>query len=112
MSIITLTANAKKQLISIIESNPDNHIMFSVDGGGCAGFGYNMELINKDSINENDEVVELDDDKKLIIDSNSIMYIIGTTIDYKSDIMESTFIYNNPNAANSCGCGTSFSIDF
>jgi len=78
-----------------------------VQGGGCSGFQYGFTL--EEVKNEDD--FEIDTGSfKVVIDSMSMMYMEGATIDYKEELMSSTFVINNPNAQSSCGCGSSFSV--
>lgn len=82
----------------------------SLKGGGCAGFSYSWDLIAEDDINEQDEIINTERGK-LVVESNSIMFLIGTTIDYKTEVFGSHFDIINPNAVSSCGCGESVNID-
>jgi iron-sulfur cluster assembly accessory protein len=84
-----------------------NHILFSVEGGGCNGFRYNLEPIS-DEPKKIDEIIKLDD-FKINVCGKSLLYLLGTTIDWKEDFMGSRFEFDNPNAAAKCGCGTTFS---
>ena len=73
-------------------------------GGGCAGFKYDWSL--EDSLNDDDEVIELQNGK-FLIDGMSIMYLIGSTVDYKKEVFGSYFQISNPKSTSSCGCGES-----
>lgn len=79
-------------------------IKLQMQGGGCAGFKYDWSL--DDTIESTDEVIELDNGK-FIIDSSSIMYLLGSTIDYKKEVFGSYFDIRNPASTSSCGCGES-----
>ncbi len=76
--------------------------------GGCAGMSYVMEYSKE--INPNDEVIE-DKGVKVFIDSAAVMYLLGTEMDYKKEEFSSSFVFNNPNETERCGCGESFKID-
>ena len=103
--IIKITASASKKL-SEIASMGNNKIFFSLKGGGCNGFKYNIEHMKfKPSIYM--EVVKHENYNLYICDM-SIMHIFNTTIDWKKDLMGETFEFVNPNVKSSCGCGTSF----
>ncbi len=79
----------------------------SVEGGGCSGFKYNIDYDNQ--INDDDFVISKAN-LKIIIDPISLKFLNGSVIDYKSELVGSRFVIENPNAVSSCGCGTSFSI--
>ena len=103
-NIIEFTAEANKQIIKIIsEQDPNTFFRISVQGGGCSGFKYNFSFNSKI---EKDDVVF----NKTIIDKNSLDIISGSVVDYKKEMIGSSFVIKNPQAASSCGCGLSFSI--
>lgn len=107
-NIINVTNLAKKQLTNIMRGSKSKYILFSVEGGGCNGLKYNLEP-NNDNPNKIDEIVKMDD-LKINVCGKSLLYLLGTTIDWKEDFMGSRFIFENPNALSKCGCGTTFSI--
>ena len=108
MTPFTLTDSAKQQMSSLLSKNPGKDaVSLSVKGGGCAGFEYNWEIVNTDDIEDLDEVIDLDENKKFIVDNISIMYIAGAEFDFVEELMGSAFKVNNPNASSSCGCGES-----
>ena len=105
--IIKLSENAALRIKEIM-SNAQKHslgVRVSVKTGGCAGMSYVMEY-TKDA-NPNDEVIE-DKGVKVFVDSAAIMYLLGTEMDYKKDELSSSFVFNNPNETERCGCGESF----
>ena len=109
-SIIKLSDNAANRIKEIM-SNADNDslgVRVSVKTGGCAGMSYVMEYTKE--ANPNDEVIE-DKGVRVFIDPAAIMYLLGTEMDYKQEEMSSTFVFNNPNETERCGCGESFKID-
>ncbi len=107
---ITLTENAAKEVQTIIsqqELDASNvRLRVGVKGGGCSGFSYILDLTENEK--ETDEIIE-QHGVKLICDPKSLLYLGGTTIDFKDEIMGRGFVFNNPNATSSCGCGSSFS---
>jgi iron-sulfur cluster insertion protein len=107
--MISITENAKTKINDILfdEGNPNLMLRTFVQGGGCSGFQYGFTL--EEVKNEDDFEVDTGS-FKVVIDSMSMMYMEGATIDYKEELMSSTFVINNPNAQSSCGCGSSFSI--
>jgi iron-sulfur cluster insertion protein len=107
--MISITDNAKTKINDILfdEGKPNLMLRTFVQGGGCSGFQYGFTL--EEVKNEDD--FEIDTGSfKVVIDSMSMMYMEGATIDYKEELMSSTFVINNPNAQSSCGCGSSFSV--
>ncbi|MDC0518229.1 iron-sulfur cluster assembly accessory protein [Candidatus Pelagibacter sp.] len=108
--IIKLSDNAASRIKEIM-SNAENDsagVRVSVKSGGCAGMSYVIEYSK--NINPNDEIIE-DKGVKVFIDSSAVMYLLGTEMDYKKEEFSSTFVFNNPNETERCGCGESFKID-
>ncbi len=103
-SIIKLSDNAASRIKEIMSSAKKNTVglRISVKSGGCAGMSYVMEYSKE--VNPNDEVIE-DKGVKVYIDSAAVMYLLGTEMDYKKEDFSSTFVFNNPNETERCGCG-------
>ena len=106
---VTLTSNARKYLLDSCLSADKPGIKIQVKGGGCAGFSYEYNFLDE-AIKPFDGVVDLNDDKKLVVDGMSLMYVIGTVLDYEQKLGSSALVFKNPNEASSCGCGKSFSV--
>ena len=104
-SLITITQNALKQLDNIVTINNANGILFSIKGGGCNGFEYQLQPVNQ--FNKNDNIVTQKNIRIEVCDK-SLLYLLGTEIDWTQDVMGSRFTFKNPMAGASCGCGTSF----
>jgi iron-sulfur cluster insertion protein len=106
---ITLTDTCYEKILDIIidENNPNVKLRVFVQGGGCSGFQYGFTL---DEVQNDDDFVVERDQIKLLIDAMSYQYLIGSSIDYREDVMGSSFVIKNPNATSSCGCGNSFSV--
>ena len=108
--ILTFSEKAKSRLKEIMSS--ENHkeycgLRISVESGGCAGMTYKMYYIqNKIEGDENINIDGID----VFIDPKAIMYLLGTKMDYKEDKFASSFVFNNPNETEKCGCGESFKI--
>jgi len=88
------------------EGNPNLMLRVFVQGGGCSGMSYGFtfeEVKNEDDFDFSYE------DVKLVVDSMSMQYLQGASIDYKEDLLGSQFVINNPQAQTTCGCGSSFS---
>ena len=107
--IIKLTDNAANRIKEIMSEAENNlkGVRVAVESGGCAGMSYVMEYTKE--INPNDEVIE-DKGVKVFIDSAAVMYLLGTEMDYKKEQFSSSFVFNNPNETERCGCGESFKI--
>ena len=108
--IIKLSDNAANRIKEIMSSAEKNSIgiRVGVKSGGCAGMSYVMEYAN--NIKPNDEVIE-DKGVKVFIDAAAVMYLLGTEMDYKKEEFSSSFVFNNPNETERCGCGESFKTD-
>lgn len=107
--MITISESAKTKIKDLLteEGNPKLSLRTFVQGGGCSGFSYGFTF--DEEINEDDFTVELDE-FKVLVDAMSMQYLTGAVIDYKEDIMGSSFSINNPQAQSTCGCGSSFSM--
>jgi iron-sulfur cluster insertion protein len=89
------------------EAKPGTKLRISVSGGGCSGFQYGFALDDQD---EAGDIALEQNGATVVIDSMSLLYMIGCEVDYIEDLTGSYFRVNNPNAASSCGCGNSFSV--
>ncbi len=107
--MITLTESALAKISDILaeENNPAMKLRTFVQGGGCSGFNYGFMLDEEQ--NEDDFIIE-NSGASVLVDSMSMQYLQGATIDYTEEIMGSSFVIKNPNATTTCGCGSSFSI--
>ena len=107
--IISLSSNAANRIKEIMSNAKDDSIgvRIGVKSGGCAGMSYVMEYAKE--INPNDEIIE-DKGVKVFIDPGAIMYLLGTEMDYKKEQFSSSFVFNNPNETERCGCGESFKV--
>ena len=108
--IIRLSDNAANRIKEIMSEakNKALGVRISVKSGGCAGMSYVMEYSKE--ANPSDEVIE-DKGVKVFIDPAAVMYLLGTEMDYKKEDFSSSFVFNNPNETERCGCGESFKID-
>ena len=107
---IEVTETAVREIKTIVEQQELDaekvHLRLGVKGGGCSGFSYLLDLTEKQ--NEGDEMFE-QHGIKVVCDPKSYLYLNGTTVDFKDEVMGRGFVFNNPNATSSCGCGSSFS---
>ena len=106
--MITITILAKNQLKKLVNGNNAKALYLYLQGGGCNGFNYKFDILEKnDKPHKLDETYKLDNGIPIYICHKSIMYVLGTEIDYLQDIMGSRFTFSNDNISNTCGCGTS-----
>lgn len=110
MEQVNITNSAIDKVYDIMEEDGlDCNLRVFVQGGGCSGFQYGFTF--EEEQNEDDFLFEKKSDYheiKILIDSISMQYLQGATIDFKEDLTGSQFIINNPNAKTTCGCGSSF----
>ena len=107
---IALTETAAREIKAIVAQQELDvekiHLRVGVKGGGCSGFSYLLDLTEQER--DNDEQFE-QHGVKVVCDPKSYLYLNGTMIDFKDEVMGRGFVFNNPNATNTCGCGSSFS---
>jgi len=105
--MITITDSATVKLKDILaeENNPDLKLRIFVQGGGCSGMSYGFTL---DEVANEDDFTLDESGVQVLVDSMSMQYLTGASIDYKEDLMCATFSISNPNAQTTCGCGSSF----
>ena len=107
--IIKLSNKAADRIKSILSNDKSSlGVRIGVKSGGCAGMSYIMEYAK--SQNPNDELIE-EKGVKVFIDPGAVMYLLGTTMDFKEEEFSSSFVFNNPNETERCGCGESFKIE-
>jgi iron-sulfur cluster assembly protein len=109
--VVNLTEAAAREVRNIIEQQELDkdkvRLRVGVKGGGCSGFSYLLDLTETQK--ETDEAFE-QHGIKLIVDPKSLLYLNGTVIDFRDEIMGRGFVFQNPNATTTCGCGSSFAV--
>jgi iron-sulfur cluster assembly protein len=108
---VTLTEKAATEVKRILEEQklPEDTILrVGIRGGGCSGFEYSLGF-DKTVDELNDEVADCHG-IKVAVDRKSLLYLEGTAVDYYDGLEKRGFVFNNPNATRSCGCGSSFSV--
>ncbi|MEY3728205.1 MAG: hypothetical protein RL137_1218 [Bacteroidota bacterium] len=107
--MLTVTDAAKKQAIRLMEDEQKEgfFIRVGVQGGGCSGLMYQLTFDNQE--NEGDMSFE-NNGVKVVVDKKSYLYLVGTTLDFSGGLNGKGFVFQNPNADRTCGCGESFSI--
>jgi iron-sulfur cluster insertion protein len=100
-------AVAKLRELVAEEGNPDLMLRVFVQGGGCSGMSYGFTF---DEVQNEDDFDFAYEEVRVVVDSMSMQYLQGATIDYREDLMGASFVIDNPQAQTTCGCGSSFSI--
>ncbi|NOR28612.1 MAG: iron-sulfur cluster assembly accessory protein [Lutibacter sp.] len=109
--MIKVSEIAKKKVLELM--NDDNYnpttdfVRVGVKSGGCSGLSYELTFAKEKK--EDDKLFE-DNGVKIIVDKKSFLYLVGTTLEYSGGLNGTGFVFNNPNAQRTCGCGESFSL--
>jgi iron-sulfur cluster assembly accessory protein len=112
MTICTLTSSAEQQINTICKEHNVIAVTLNLKGGGCAGFEYDWGTISDArDIEEGDEIIATNEGFNFVISKHSLMFLIGTEVDYVKSLVGSNFEIRNPNAQSSCGCGVSVNFD-
>jgi iron-sulfur cluster assembly accessory protein len=106
--MLEITEKAAAEAKSYIEDNKEKYLRIGVKGGGCSGFEYNLTVSHE--YDEQKDTLSHQHGVDVIVDKKSALYLDGTVLDYYADISKRGFVFNNPNATKSCGCGSSFSV--
>ena len=108
--MIEVSQQAKEKLIALIKEEGHSHDVFirvGVNSGGCSGLSYDLKIDHNQ--NEDDKLFE-DNGIKILVNKKSFLYLIGTTLEYSGGLNGKGFVFNNPNASRTCGCGESFAV--
>jgi iron-sulfur cluster assembly protein len=109
--MIQVSDGAKKKAIELMTDDgfdaTKDYIRVGVKSGGCSGLSYELNFDNK--VADTDKVFE-DNGVKIAVDKKSFLYLVGTTLEYSGGLNGKGFVFNNPNANRTCGCGESFSL--
>jgi len=106
VSISERAASRVSELIKA-QGNPALKLRLTVSGGGCSGFQYGFDF---DETQKPDDIVIERDGVTMLVDNMSLLYLMGSEVDYVEDLVGASFQVVNPNASSSCGCGSSFAI--
>jgi len=110
--MIKVSDHAKKKVIELMTDDgydpSTDYVRVGVKSGGCSGLSYDLKF-DKEQAAEDDKVFEVND-IKIVVDKKSFLYLIGTTLEYSGGLNGTGFVFNNPNANRTCGCGESFSL--
>ena len=109
--MIKVSDIAKKKIIELMKDDgfdaSEDFVRVGVKSGGCSGLSYDLKFDKNQS--EGDKLFE-DNAIKIIVDKKSFLYLVGTTLEYSGGLNGTGFVFNNPNANRTCGCGESFSL--
>lgn len=109
--MIKVSESAKTKVVTLMQEegfNPSEaFVRVGVKSGGCSGLSYDLYFDTKKA--EDDKSFE-DNDVQIVVDKKSLLYLIGTTLEYSGGLNGKGFVFNNPNAQRTCGCGESFSL--
>ena len=109
--MIKVSETAKKRIAFLMEddgfSTATDYVRVGVKSGGCSGLSYELKFDNQ--IGENDKVFE-DNEVKIAVEKKSFLYLAGTILEFSGGLNGKGFVFNNPNANRTCGCGESFSL--
>ena len=109
--MIKVTPNAQEKVSQLMREegfNPtQDFVRVGVKSGGCSGLSYDLSFDNSKS--DQDRLFE-DNQVKILVDKKSLLYLLGTTLEYSGGLNGKGFVFNNPNAERTCGCGESFSL--
>ena len=112
---ILITDSAIQQISNLIKNQKDKKALrVGVRSGGCSGMSYTMDFITDNQINSDDKIYDysLSDDQffQVVCDPKSLLYIYGMQLDFSNELIGGGFNFTNPNASQTCGCGSSFSV--
>ena len=109
--MIKVSQHAKSQIAELMKSDgfdPNiDYVRVGVKSGGCSGLSYDLKFDKNPQ--EQDQIFE-DNEVRIIVDKKSFLYLVGTTLEYSGGLNGKGFVFNNPNANRTCGCGESFSL--
>ncbi|CAA0146161.1 HesB/IscA family protein [Tenacibaculum maritimum] len=109
--MIKVSDTAKKKVIELMADDgfdiATDFVRVGVKSGGCSGLSYDLTFDK--TTQENDKVFE-ENDVRIVVDKKSFLYLVGTTLEYSGGLNGKGFVFNNPNANRTCGCGESFSL--
>ncbi len=109
--MIKVSETAKKKVVELMQDDGYNastdFVRVGVKSGGCSGLSYDLHF---DKQQQDEDKLFEDNGVKIIVDKKSFLYLIGTTLEYSGGLNGTGFVFNNPNANRTCGCGESFSL--
>ena len=108
-NMVTISKSAKERLLYLLskENKDKRFVRVGVESGGCSGLSYKLDFDNNKQ--DDDELIE-NNGISLLINKKSFLYLVGTTLEFSDGLNGKGFVFNNPNANRTCGCGESFSL--
>lgn len=110
-TMIQVSESASKKIVEMMKDDgfdaSQDYVRVGVKSGGCSGLSYDLTFDK--AINENDKVFE-DNNVKIAVEKKSFLYLAGTILEFSGGLNGKGFVFNNPNASRTCGCGESFSL--
>ena len=109
-NLLSITTTASDQIKKILSNAPKeaDSVVIGIEKSGCSGYSYKLGFGNSSELS-NYEIIN-QDGAKILIDPKATMFLLGSTMDYRTDKLSSRFVFDNPNEKSTCGCGESFSI--
>jgi iron-sulfur cluster assembly protein len=109
--MLSITPSARRRidhLMTLADAGDDAiGIRIGVKNAGCSGMTYTMDFAKESG--PHDEIIDVDG-AKVVVEAAAVMFLIGTELDFKEEKLSATFVFNNPNATSTCGCGESFAV--
>jgi len=105
--LVTLTDEAAARVREILSECEQGYLRVGVANGGCAGMEYLMDYVEKPE--QFDEIVE-DNGVQIVVDAKAVLFLLGSVVDYETEVLHSKFVFRNPNQTDACGCGESVTI--
>lgn len=109
--MIKVSESAKNKIISLLQeegtSIEESFVRVGVTSGGCSGLNYNLEFTKEQGT---DDKLFDDNGVRILVDKKSFLYLVGMTLEYSGGLNGKGFVFNNPNASRTCGCGESFAV--
>ena len=109
--MIKVSESAKKKIAALMSDegfdNLQDFVRVGVKSGGCSGLSYELKF---DKVKAEDDKLFEDNDIKILVDKRSVLYLAGTVLEFSGGLNGKGFVFNNPNAQRTCGCGESFSL--
>ena len=109
-NLLSITTTASDQIKKILSNAPKeaDSVVIGIEKSGCSGYSYKLGFGNSSELS-NYEIIN-QEGAKILIDPKATMFLLGSTMDYRTDKLSSRFVFDNPNEKSTCGCGESFSI--